>query len=158
MRAILSIGGVLFAGAVAWCAMQSPHAPFVPEVARAPAAVAPAPVVATAPLAAPAAPPPSCGDDEATVLLPDGSRLEALNGARGAKPLGDAWPANEPWSPIVAIEHSPAGIDWWVHADGSRSTTEMKWRADLGRLDAVTRLARPTPKVALPALPKSTAQ
>jgi hypothetical protein len=32
-----------------------------------------------------------------------------------------------------------------VHADGSRSTTEMVWRSDLGRYDATTRLARPTP-------------
>jgi hypothetical protein len=84
-------------------------------------------------------------DADATLLLPDGSRVAALNGARAPQPLATAWPASVPFQPIVGIERSPAGIDWYVHADGSRSTTEMRWRADLGRDDAVTRLARAAP-------------
>lgn len=102
----------------------------------APAAVTAAPVTGAA-RAEPAGP---------TWLLPDGSRVAALNGAIDPEPLAEAWPAVVAWSPIIGIERSPAGIDWYVHADGSKSTTEMKWRADLGRADAVTRLARPTPK------------
>lgn len=154
MRALLVIGGVLAAGVAAWCGLHSAAGLVLaaPEVRAAlPDAPAPAAAPATAALPPVEAPSPPCVDDEATVLLPDGSRIDALNGARGAKPLRDAWPANEPWSPIVGVEHSPAGVDWWVHADGSRSTTEMKWRDDLRRYDAVTRLARPTPNVAAPA-------
>lgn len=80
-----------------------------------------------------------------TLLLPDGTRIRALNGAINASPMKGAWPKNVPWSPIVATERSDLGVDWYVHEDGSRSTTEMKWRSDLGRKDAVTRLARPAP-------------
>ena len=82
---------------------------------------------------------------ERTMVLPDGTRVATLNGAVHAKPLSEAWPKDVPWSPIVRIERSDLGVDWYVHEDGSRSTTEMKWRSDLGREDAVTRLARPTP-------------
>lgn len=91
-----------------------------------------------------------------TLLLPDGTRVQSLNGAVNATPLADAWPKNVPWSPIVRIERSDVGVDWYVHEDGSRSTTEMKWRSDLGREDAVTRLARPAPT--LPVLPSSNGQ
>ena len=58
--------------------------------------------------------------------------VAALNGATGAMRLAAAW-GPHPWSPIVTVERSDAGVDWYVHADGSRSTTEMKWRPDLGR-------------------------
>lgn len=78
-----------------------------------------------------------------TLLLPDGTRVRTLNGATNPSPLRDAWPANLPWSPIVRVERSDVGVDWFVHADGTRSTTELKWRSDIGREDAVTRLARP---------------
>jgi hypothetical protein len=85
--------------------------------------------------------------------LPDGSYVPALNGAEGAPPLQLFWEAGRPWSPIVGVARSDAGVDWYVHADGSRSTTEMKWRGDLGRLDALTRVAHPgdAPPPALPA-------
>jgi hypothetical protein len=43
----------------------------------------------------------------------------------------------------VCVERSDLGVDWYVHADGTRTTTEMKWRSDLGRLDAMTRIAVP---------------
>jgi hypothetical protein len=116
------------------------------------ASAAPAPSAVVAPAAALVSPLPapaataSTGDDEAMWLLPDGSRIATLNGARSPRPLQEAWPRGVPWSPIVGFERSPAGVDWYVHADGSKSTTEMKWRADLARYDAVTRLARPTPQ------------
>jgi hypothetical protein len=77
------------------------------------------------------------------LLLPDGSYVPALNGAEGAPPLRLFWEAGRPWSAIVGVARSDAGVDWYVHADGSRSTTEMKWRSDLGRLDALTRVAHP---------------
>jgi hypothetical protein len=76
-------------------------------------------------------------------LLPDGSRVALLNGATNARPLAEAWPQDRPWSPIVRVERSDVGVDWYVHADGCRSTTEMRWRADIGRMDAVTRIGQP---------------
>jgi hypothetical protein len=99
---------------------------------------------AAAPPCAPAAPLPAAASaHQCELLLPDGSSVPALNGAEGAPPLQRFWERDRPWSPIVGTERSDAGVDWYVHADGSRSTTEMKWRSDLGRLDALTRVAHP---------------
>lgn len=80
--------------------------------------------------------------------LPDGSFVPTLNGALDAAPLQRYWSAQRPWSPIVGVERSEAGIDWYRHADGSYSTTQMVWRSDLGREDAMTRVAHPGPEVA----------
>lgn len=108
-----------------------------------PEASAMAPAPATAAAAAPA--PAPTGDRRCELGLPDGTFVPALNGAAGARPLAAAW-GNWPWSPIVGTERTDAGVEWYVHADGSRSTTEMKWRSDLGRLDAMTRVAHPGPQ------------
>lgn len=131
---------------------------------RLPRVVAPVPAPAAEVVASRVEPaPPSCpaareapaeAADETTWLLPDGARVPALNGARSPQPMREVWPVSVPWSPITGVEHSPAGIDWYVHADGSRSTTQMVWRADLGRMDAMTRLARPAPRVPLPVAAK----
>lgn len=85
-------------------------------------------------------------DHTRLLALPDGSFVPALNGALGAPPLIRFW-GNRPWSPIVGRERSDRGIDWYVHADGTRSTTQMAWRSDLGRMDAMTRVAAPGPAV-----------
>lgn len=74
--------------------------------------------------------------------LPDGSWAPALNGAKNPAPLD--WPPDIPYAPIVKRVTDPLGQDWYVHADGSKSTTVMTWREDLGRYDAVTNLANPT--------------
>jgi hypothetical protein len=83
--------------------------------------------------------------------LPDGTFVPALNGAVGAGSLREVWKGA--WSPIVGAERSDQGVDWYVHADGSRSTTEMKYRPDLHRFDAMTRLARPLPAAPAPRQP-----
>ena len=93
----------------------------------------------------PEAPSAAASAAAAPLLLPDGTTVPALNGAVGAVPLARAWSPHVPYSPIVGRERSDAGIDWYVHADGTRSTTEMKYRPDLGRPDAVTRVAHPGP-------------
>ena len=74
--------------------------------------------------------------------LPNGTYVAALNGAVDPAPL--SWPNDRPYSEIIGIERSPVGQDWWVHADGAKSTTVMAYRSDLGRHDAVTQLAIPT--------------
>ena len=94
---------------------------------------------------APALPSPPRADAAApsTLLeLPDGSYVDALNGAVDAPPMRDFW-GPFAWSPIVGVERSDAGIDWYRHADGSYSTTQMVLREDLGRMAAMTRVAHP---------------
>lgn len=76
--------------------------------------------------------------------LPDGTSVATLNGAVDAPPLGDFW-GPFPWSPIVGVERNDAGLDWYRHADGSYSTTQMVLRQDLGRAVAMTRVAHPGP-------------
>jgi hypothetical protein len=49
-----------------------------------------------------------------------------------------------PWSPIVGVEHS-AGVDWYRHANGSYSTTQMV-RADNGSVMAMTRVGHRGPE------------
>lgn len=84
--------------------------------------------------------------DRSTWLeLPDGTFVPALNGATGALSLRECW-GTRPCSPIERVERSDVGVDWYVHQDGTRTTTEMKWRSDLGRQDALTRIAVPLPE------------
>lgn len=83
-------------------------------------------------------------DRERYVALPDGTYVEALNGARGAPAM--CWPEGRPWSPIIGTERDVRGQLWYVHADGAKSTTLMTYRADLGRPDPITQVAIPTGK------------
>ncbi|MEZ6036498.1 MAG: hypothetical protein R3F29_03385 [Planctomycetota bacterium] len=108
----------------------------VDEAAPAPAngTVEPAPAAAAAPR-----------DHARDLQLPDGTLVPALNGAVDAAPLKDYW-GPFPWSPIVGVERSSAGVDWYRHQDGSYSTTQMVWRSDLGREAAMTRVAHPGPE------------
>jgi hypothetical protein len=99
-----------------------------------PAAPARGRLATAPPTAAPAA------DHRRELLLPDGTYVPTLNGATDAAPLHEYWGPRE-WSPIVAVERNDAGVDWYRHANGSYSTTEMVMRSDLGRLAALTRVA-----------------
>ena len=97
------------------------------------------------PVAAIGAQLPSAGSaiDRAHQLeLPDGTFVAALNGAIDPAPLAQHW-GDRAWSPILGVERSAAGFDWYRHADGSFSTTQMIWRPDLGRHTAITRVAHP---------------
>jgi hypothetical protein len=116
----------------------------------APASVAPSagPVEEVAPATATLQPDPrpvpaaNSPDPSRALVLPDGTAVPCLNGAHDCESLARAW-GNWPWSPIVGVQRSDVGVEWYVHADGSRSTTEMKFRSDLGRDDAITRVAHP---------------
>lgn len=79
-----------------------------------------------------------------TLALPDGTFVDTLNNAVDAPPIADFWGPFD-WSPIIGTERSSAGIDWYKHADGSYSTTQMVMRTDLGREAAMTRVAHPGP-------------
>ncbi len=73
--------------------------------------------------------------EDQRLYMPDGSALPALNGATGLV-RKQWWPGNRPWSPIKSKITTPDGVEWYVHEDGSRSTTRMVFRSDLGRKDA----------------------
>lgn len=74
--------------------------------------------------------------------FPDGSYLPALNGVQNPAPM--AWPPGRPFSPVLGKRFT--GDKWWYeHADGTMTTTEMQWRSDLGRTDAMTHVATPQP-------------
>ncbi|MBK8096158.1 MAG: hypothetical protein IPK26_03575 [Planctomycetes bacterium] len=93
---------------------------------------APAPQQGAPPTTTPAA-------DSRQLLLPDGTEVAPLNGV--ANPPKVLW-GDRPYSPIVKVTHTT--IDWYLHADGSLTTTLEVWRKDLGRKDAVTMVCNPT--------------
>ena len=78
---------------------------------------------------------------ERTFGLPDGTRLPVLNGAYGAPDI--QWPAGIPWSPVVRKMVDNDGQEWYVHADGTYSSTVITYRSDLGRHVPVTQVAHP---------------
>lgn len=142
--ATLPLALLVLGSASYWLAqrMEPVAAPLAAEApaglptAEAPAAPASAPVTKVEPQAAPA-------DRSRQLELPDGTFVPTLNGAVDAEPLKNYW-GLWPWSPIVGIERSSAGVDWYQHADGSYSKTQML-RAEPGnRLVTLTRVAHPS--------------
>jgi len=79
--------------------------------------------------------------------LPNHEFVAALNGVRN--PPAMEWPADRPFSPIIGRVRTTE-LEWYVHADGTRSTTQMSFRTELGRFDAVTTVAHPAPVGQLP--------
>jgi len=75
------------------------------------------------------------------LYFPDGSYLQALNGATNAAPVEFR---GRPFAPVIGKQKDSSGREWYVHEDGSQSTTVMGWRRDLGRYDAITEVAHPT--------------
>ena len=73
--------------------------------------------------------------------FPDGTELPPLNGVEIPAKL--QWPKNRPYSPVVGKKTEANGDTWYVHADGTRSTTIMLYRSDLNREDPTTIVANP---------------
>jgi hypothetical protein len=151
VNSVAATGYALVAVAVASLAWLRPEQPKAAAAPQAPAAAPPsapsaevavggAPRRGDEPAAAPASTATEGGSRE--LLLPDGSKALTLNGATDADPLATFW-GPFPWSPIVGVERNDQGLDWYKHADGSYSTTQMVWRQDLGRHAAMTRVAHP---------------
>jgi hypothetical protein len=101
----------------------------------------PEPVAAIAPDGA--APAPTAPKNE--LVLPTGEVVRPLNGVTGRVDLG--WPGDIPYSPIVRTHVDPDGREWYIHEDGSRSTTVMQYRKDLGREDPMSIVQNPTATV-----------
>ena len=139
----LALACAALAAAAPWFSSPQEAAPCSGAVpASKPSAPAPAPVAEAA--AAERTKTVANVDRSRELELPDGSYVPALNGSVGATKLAEYW-GRLPWSPIVGVERSSAGVDWYRHEDGSYSTTQMVWRKDLGRYEAMTRVAHPGP-------------
>lgn len=87
--------------------------------------------------------PPASG----SLLLPDGTYLPTLNGVDADLKL--TWPSHLPFSPVVGRVVDSQGIERYLHADGSQSTTQMIYRSDLGRADAAVLVSTPRPAAPL---------
>lgn len=148
MRAVWLLGALSLGAFATGALLLAEHdadaaPPPQPRVAATDAAVAAAPPLATAfpqTIEQHEANANPAGDPR--LWLPDGSSVPALNGAVDAPPLARGWDPTVPWAPIVGVR-TVDGVQWYVHADGTQSTTRMVMRPDLGRLDAVTSVAHP---------------
>ncbi len=78
---------------------------------------------------------------ERFLKLPNGTFVAPLNGVK--EPARFLWPKNLPFSPIIGKELDDHGRWWYVHQDGSRSTTFMALHPQTGKLDARTDIANP---------------
>lgn len=136
-------------GTFAWVQRTRPD-----DVASEPATPPPAQPPTTQPPAAPSSAlpvlrygaPPAVREPTETarrqlIALPNGEFVPTLNGVVDAPAM--TWPVEVPFSPIVGTERDPRGQEWYVHANGARSTTSMVFRSDEGRMSPVTTLALP---------------
>ena len=57
-------------------------------------------------------------------MFPDGTWLAPLNGVKFAPPFR-GWPRKIPYSPVVGIIDGDKNVQWFEHADGSVSTTQL---------------------------------
>lgn len=92
-------------------------------------------------------------DVSRSIRMPDGKYLPALNGVLNPPAL--TWPTGRPYSPVVGTERDTRGDDWYVHADGSKSTMKMIQMNRQGRIsvEPVSYVANPQPT--LPVLDES---
>lgn len=67
-----------------------------------------------------------------SAIFPDGTWLPPLNGVTVAPPFPGFAP-NYPYAPVIEIKRGDKGIFWYIHADGSHSTTQMALTEEGGR-------------------------
>ncbi|MCB9882831.1 MAG: hypothetical protein H6832_07105 [Planctomycetes bacterium] len=65
-------------------------------------------------------------------VFPDGTWLEPLNGVQVAPPFPGFAPGY-PYAPVVEIVKGDKGISWYIHADGSTSSTQLVETTQEGR-------------------------
>jgi len=138
-----TLAAVLLAGVMVGVLLSLwPHQEPAPAPAPQPQpeqpARAPAPVHTEAPPARSGPPQPAAK----MIRYPDGSQYPTLNGVKD--PLVISWPVEIPFSPVVGQFKDEQGLEWYRHADGTRSTVQMMWRKDLGRMDTTGRVENPT--------------
>ncbi len=111
---IVALGGALLL--FGWDPPATHPAPNAP--------VTPAPITPVAAVATTAALPPPAStvrDHPDWIAYPDGSAYPPLNGVTKAPDV--AWHRLLPFTPVVRTERDALGRDWYVHANGARSTT-----------------------------------
>ena len=138
----LASGLVLLGGLVAgglWLQRATSKEPAPPPVAPQQQPQLPPPKMPVE--AATAAPLAQGPHDEPHVTYPDGSMWPALNGVK--KPAAITWPQGHPFAPVVGKIRDSLGVEFYRHADGSLSTTQMMFRKDLGRDDAISQVYLP---------------
>lgn len=87
-------------------------------------------------------------DKNRLLQLPDGSTVPVLNHAYGAPKM--SWPKDRPWSPITGkYTDANTGEEWYMHEDGSRSSTLMRWHTHLNANAPMTNVLNPTKPVAM---------
>lgn len=134
---VAAAGGVTWR----WLADREPAPVTAPSPVAPVVAPASAPEPAQAAIPAPAAPKPKPAPvaTAGSVRYPDGSKQPALNGVQ--TDLVIEWGVR-PFTPIVGIEDGPGGWKWYVHENGTRSTTAMVADKD-GVLQAHAVVAEP---------------
>ncbi len=75
------------------------------------------------------------------IALPNGEFVPTLNGVVDAPAM--TWPVEVPFAPIIGTERDSRGQEWYVHANGARSTTSMVFHSGEGRMTPSTTLALP---------------
>lgn len=122
---VLFLTTLLLAGlGAAVMALVAPSAvPLAPaaEVAAVASAAAPVPVAVQAPRAPDAAAPARAVASTEGLRYPDGSLRAGLNGV--TERLEPSFTDCLPFAPIVGVERDYHGLDWYVHANGARSTS-----------------------------------
>jgi hypothetical protein len=122
--AIAALGLVAVAGIGAWCWFDREPAPVTPA---APAVVAPTEPKPSALLPVQADLQPKVAEakpaaKEPAIRFPDGSTMPALNGVTSDVVI--QW-GTRPFTKIIGTEDGPNGWKWYVHENGTRSTTAM---------------------------------
>lgn len=140
----LAIALVAFTGIGALLVVQVDAAPISEEAPEVDAAepAPPQPMVASF---VPLADVPRPVIPKTAITYPDGSSLPALNGV--TVPIKLIWPSGRPYSPIIGkrVEGAPDFLEWYVHADGSHSTTAMMQVRRGGPKEATGMVRSPVP-------------
>ena len=143
---------VVAAGTATWrWFVDRELAPVVPLAPSAPAPTAVPPgASAPAPVDLPIKPqalPKPAGAAAGKLRFPDGSSMPALNGVQTEVVI--SW-GTRPFTPVVGTEDGPGGWKWYVHQNGTRSTTAM---VDMNGVPQPTGLVA-EPERSLPTLPE----
>lgn len=153
MNLRLGLAALLVAGAATGVYLWNPDQPAIDDTPVPPVQQstpdAPPPRLAVDYTAPTAVRDPDAATRARMVRLPNGDFVPSLNGVINAPPM--EWGDATPYSPIIGKERDSRGQEWYVHMDGSKSTTTNVYRSDLGRYDGSTQVAHPTP--ALPMEP-----
>jgi hypothetical protein len=137
------------AAVVTWRWLDGEPAPAAPPTSSAPKPAV-TPPTAAAPAQAdlgkkPEAPKPAA--EGPRLKFPDGSSMPALNGVKGDVVIN--W-GTRPFTRVVGTEDGPNGWKWYVHENGTRSTTAM---IDMNGVPQAMGLVA-EPEKALPTLPE----